>query len=82
MTLSERLYRVALRVYPACYRAARADEILATLAEGQGERVLPRAGELAALVRAGLAERNRADLAEGGRWFWRGLGWPAVRSPA
>lgn len=78
MKLSERLYRVALRVYPVCYRAAREDEILATLAEGQGERVLPRAGELAALVRAGLAERNRADLAEGGRWFWRGLGWPAV----
>jgi len=78
MTVSERVYRVALGVYPAGYRATREDEILATLAEGQGERVLPRAGELAALVRAGLAERNRTDLIEGGRWWWRGLGSLAV----
>jgi hypothetical protein len=78
MKLSHRLYRVALRVYPARYRAAREDEILATLAEGQGERVLPRAGELVALVRAGLSERNRLDLATGNRWWWRGIGSLAV----
>jgi hypothetical protein len=77
MRIFERVYRVALRSYPACYRAAREEEILSTLAEGQGERVLPRAGELLALVRAGLGERNRADLARGGRW-WRGLGSLAV----
>jgi hypothetical protein len=78
MRLSERFYRVALRVYPARYRAAREDEILATLAEGQGDRVLPRAGELVALVRSGLGERNRVDLAQGARWWWRGLGSLAV----
>jgi hypothetical protein len=78
MKLAERSYRLALRVYPAPYRAEREDEILTTLAEGQGDRSLPRAGELVALVRAGLAERNRIDLAEGGRWWWRGLGSLAV----
>jgi hypothetical protein len=78
MRLSERVYRVALRSYPARYRAAREDEILSTLAEGQGEQVLPRAGELLALVRAGLGERNRVDLAQGGRWVWEGLGSLAV----
>ena len=45
---------------------------------GQGKRLLPRAGELIALFRAGLAERNRVDLAAGGAWWWRGLGWLAV----
>ena len=78
MRLSERAYRVALRSYPASYRAAREDEILSTLTEGQGKRVLPRAGELLALARAGLGERNRVDLAQGGRWAWRGLGSLAV----
>jgi hypothetical protein len=78
MKLSERFYRFALRSYPASYRAAREVEILSTLAEGQGERVLPRAGELLALVRAGLSERNRLDLARGGRWVWRGLASLAV----
>ena len=78
MRLSERSYRLALRVYPTPYRAEREDEILTTLAEGQGDRSLPRAGELMALVRAGLGERNRTDLAEGGRWWWRGLGSLAV----
>lgn len=77
MTLSERVYRVALRAYPARYRAAREEEILSTLLEGQGKRVLPRAHELLALVRAGLGERNRGDLARGG-WAWRGLGSLAV----
>lgn len=77
MRLSERFYRFALRAYPASYRHAREDEILSTLAEGQGERVLPRAGELLALVRAGLGERNRVDLARG-RWGWRCLGSLAV----
>ena len=78
MRLSDRFYRVALRVYPARYRAAREDEILSTLAEGQGKRVLPRAGELVALVSAGLGERNRVDLARGGWWGWRGLGSLAI----
>ena len=78
MRLSERVYRVALRSYPARYRAAREDELLSTLAEVQRERVLPRAGELVALVRAGLGERNRADLTRGGRWVWGGLGSLAV----
>ncbi len=78
MRLSERTYRLALRVYPARYRAEREDEILTTLAEVQRDRSLPRARELVALVGAGLAERNRIDLAEGGRWWWRGLGSLAV----
>jgi hypothetical protein len=78
MSLSEHFYRIALRVYPARYRTAREDEILSTLAEGQGERDFPKAGEVLALVRAGLRERNRVDLAPGGRWGWRGLGSLAV----
>lgn len=78
MRLSERVYRAALRAYPARYRAFREAEILSTLAEAQHEQVLPKAGELLALARAGLGERNRVDLASGGRWGWRGLGSLAV----
>lgn len=40
--------------------------------------MLPRAGELVALMRAGLAERNRLDLAAGNRWWWSGFGSLAV----
>lgn len=39
--------------------------------------MVPRAGELLALARAGLAERNRVDLVRGG-WAWRGLGSLAI----
>lgn len=77
MTLTERVYRIALRAYPPRYRTAREEEILATLLDAQGERVLPRAFELLALLRAGLGERNRIDLARGG-WAWKGLGSLAV----
>ena len=65
-----RLYRVALRAYPADYRRARGDEILATLEEVHGD-ARPSAGEVGALVLAGLAERDRADAAVAGSW-WRG----------
>ncbi len=82
MTLSERLYRVALRVYPACYRAAREDEILATLAEGQGERVLPRAGELAALVRAGWPSGTAPTWRKAGDGFGEVSAGRPSRSPA
>lgn len=78
MKLSQRAYRLALHAYPARFRIVREREILSTLAEVQGDRLLPRAGELCALVRGGLGERNRVDLTEGGGWWWRALGSLAI----
>jgi hypothetical protein len=54
-----RLYRVALMAYPADYRAARAPEFAATLAEGDEERGGPSLREAAALVGRGIAMRAR-----------------------
>ena len=54
-----RLYRLALRTYPAAYRAERAPELMATLAEGDAERGGPSLREAASLVRRGIALRAR-----------------------
>ena len=54
-----RLYRFALRAYPAAYRAERAPELMATLAEGDAERGGPSLREAASLVRRGIALRVR-----------------------
>ena len=54
-----RLYRFALRAYPAAYRAERAPELMATLAEGDAERGGPSLREAASLVRRGIAFRVR-----------------------
>ncbi len=62
-----RLYRAALRAYPAAYRHARGAEILATLEELHSD-AQPSPGELAALVRAGLGERDRLDGGAGTAW--------------
>ena len=77
MRLAEAIYRLALRSYPARYRAARGGEILDTLIEAHGSRALPNVGEVTALVRSGLGERNGADLARGRPW-WRALGALAI----
>jgi hypothetical protein len=52
-----RRYRLALLAYPGAYRAARAPELLATLAEGDDERGHASMREAAALVRCGFATR-------------------------
>jgi hypothetical protein len=54
-----RLYRFALRAYPAAYRAERAPELMATLAEGDEARGGPSLREAASLVRRGIALRAR-----------------------
>jgi hypothetical protein len=54
-----RRYRLALLAYPRVYRAERAPELLATLAEGDTERGRPSMHEAAALVRRGVAMRGR-----------------------
>jgi hypothetical protein len=54
-----RLYRFALRGYPAAYRAERAPELMATLAEGDEERGGPSLREAGSLVRRGIALRLR-----------------------
>jgi hypothetical protein len=54
-----RLYRFALRAYPAAYRAERAPELMATLAEGDEERGGPSLREAGSLVRRGIALRLR-----------------------
>lgn len=72
-----RLYRAALRAYPSEYRRARGEEILGTLAEAYGDR-RPSLAELAALVRAGVGERDRADLAAPGASWRRALAALAV----
>jgi hypothetical protein len=54
-----RLYRLALMAYPADYRAARAPEFVATLADGDEERGRPSLREAAALIGRGAAMRAR-----------------------
>jgi hypothetical protein len=54
-----RCCRVALRAYPAAYRADRGPELAATLAEGDDERGGPSLRESAALVVGGIAMRAR-----------------------
>jgi hypothetical protein len=54
-----RRYSWALRAYPAGYRAQRAHELLATLADGDDDRDRPSGREAAALTYRGLAIRAR-----------------------
>jgi hypothetical protein len=58
MTLPRR-YRLALRAYPAGYRAQRGAELSATLADGDDERGGPSTREALALAYQGLAARTR-----------------------
>ena len=58
MTAAERTYRLALRAYPAAYRAERGPEILATLAEMQGDRRRPEARQVVALIAGGVRARE------------------------
>ena len=60
MTAAERTYRLALRAYPAAYRAERGPEILATLAEMQGDRRSPEARQVVALIAGGVRAREAA----------------------
>lgn len=61
-----RRYRAALRVYPAGYRASRASELLATLADGDDDRGRPSTREALALAHHGLLMRARLGVeAEG-----------------
>ena len=54
-----RLYRLALMAYPADYRATRAPEFVATLADGDDERGHPSLREAAALAGRGISMRAR-----------------------
>jgi hypothetical protein len=58
MTVPRR-YRLALRLYPAAYRARRGAELVATLADGDDDRGGPSTREAAALAYRGLIERAR-----------------------
>lgn len=60
MTAAERVYRLALLAYPAEYRRARGDEILATLEDMQAGERRPSARQAASLLAAGVGERGRA----------------------
>jgi hypothetical protein len=52
-------YRVAVRAYPAAYRQARGQELLATLADGDDDRGGPSMREAIALAYRGLLQRAR-----------------------
>jgi len=65
MTIPRR-YRVALRVYPAGYRASRGRELLATLADGDDDRGRPSTREAAALACRGLIMRGRLAVSPEG----------------
>lgn len=56
---SPRRYRLALRSYPARWRRAYGEDLLATLADGDDERGRPSAREAFALARHGLLLRGR-----------------------
>jgi hypothetical protein len=60
MTAAELTYRVALRAYPPDYRRDRGPEILATLADMQGDARRPSLRQIGALIQAGTCERGRA----------------------
>ena len=70
MTAAERVYRLALRAYPADYRRERGPEILATLAEMHGEAGRPSLREAGGLIQAGLAERGRVVTGGGRAGVW------------
>ena len=70
----ERRYRRLLLAYPPQVRAARAEEILTTLAEAGGDRRLPSAREAGSLLVEGLRARARLAAADGpGRTWADGL---------
>ena len=58
MTAAERVYRLALRAYPASYRRERGDEILATLDEMQAGSPRPSPRQVASLTMSGVRERG------------------------
>jgi hypothetical protein len=70
----ERRYRRLLLAYPPQVRAARAEEILTTLAESGGDRRMPSAREARSLLVEGVRARARLAAAEGpGRTWADGL---------
>lgn len=69
MSLGDRLYRLALRAYPADYRRERGAEILTTISDG-GDGF--RARELWALVVGGLGQRGRFARADSRAGTWAG----------
>jgi hypothetical protein len=66
----ERRYRRLLLAYPPPVRAARADEILTTLAEAGGDRRMPPAREAWSLLVEGVRARARLAAAEGPGRIW------------
>jgi len=66
----ERRYRRLLLAYPPQVRAARAEEILTTLAEAGGDRRLPSAREAGSLLVEGVRARSRAAAADGPGRIW------------
>ena len=67
----ERRYRRLLLAYPPQVRAARAEEILTTLAEtSHGDRRLPAAREARSLLVEGVRARARLAAAEGPAGIW------------
>lgn len=66
----QRRYRRLLLAYPAQVRAARAEEILTTLAESGGDRRLPSAREARSLLVEGVRARARLAAADGPGRIW------------
>jgi hypothetical protein len=66
----ERRYRRLLLAYPPQVRAARAEEILTTLAESGGDRRMPSAREAWSLLVEGVRARARLAAAEGPGRIW------------
>ncbi len=70
MTAAERTYRLALRAYPAAYRAERGPEILATLAEMQAGRRRPEVRQVLALLAGGIRARETATTGGTAAGMW------------
>ncbi len=66
----ERRYRRLLLAYPPQVRAARAEEILTTLAESGGDRRVPSAREAWSLLVEGVRARARLAAADGPGRIW------------
>ncbi len=66
----ERRYRRLLLAYPPQVRAARAEEILTTLAESGGDRRMPPAREARSLLVGGVRARARLAAADGPGRIW------------
>jgi hypothetical protein len=61
VTAAQRVYRLALRAYPASYRRERGEEILATLDEVHAGRRRPSPRQVASLTMSGVRERGADD---------------------